>query len=88
MARPSLADIFDPNEVAIARVYNRTVRRCFLMGDDAAKHQDIPEFMFEFSTRDTFGRASGVNVTPLSYPTHSAAAPSSVPPRSASGDAR
>ena len=25
-----------------------------------AKHQDILEFMFEFSTRDTFGRASGV----------------------------
>jgi hypothetical protein len=25
-----------------------------------AKHQDILEFMFEFSTRGTFGRASGV----------------------------
>jgi hypothetical protein len=35
MARPSRAEIFDPNEVAIAHVYNRTVRRCFLMGDDA-----------------------------------------------------
>jgi hypothetical protein len=26
----------------------------------AAKHQDILAFMFEFSTRNTFGRASGV----------------------------
>jgi hypothetical protein len=25
-----------------------------------AEHQDILEFMFEFSTRNTFGRASGV----------------------------
>ena len=35
MARPSRAEVFDPNEVAIAHVFNRTVRRCFLMGDDA-----------------------------------------------------
>jgi hypothetical protein len=53
-----------------------------------AKHQDILEFMFEITTRGTFGRASGVNVTPPPYPTHSAAAPNSAPPRSASGDAR
>jgi hypothetical protein len=25
-----------------------------------AKHQDVQEFLFELSTRDTFGRASGV----------------------------
>jgi hypothetical protein len=31
MARPSRAEVFDPNEVAIAHVFNRTVRRCFLM---------------------------------------------------------
>jgi hypothetical protein len=31
-----------------------------------AKHQDILEFMFEFSTRDTFGRASGVIKPPNS----------------------
>jgi hypothetical protein len=35
MARPSRAEVFDPNEVAIAHVFNRTVRRCFLMGYDA-----------------------------------------------------
>ena len=35
MARPSRAEVFDPNEVAIAHVFNRPVRRCFLMGDDA-----------------------------------------------------
>ena len=26
--------VFDPNEVAVAHVFSRTVRRCFLMGDD------------------------------------------------------
>ena len=35
MARPSRAEVFDTDEVAIAHVFNRTVRRCFLMGDDA-----------------------------------------------------
>jgi hypothetical protein len=88
MARPSRAEIFDPNEVAIAHIYNRTVRRCFLMGDDAAKHQDILAFLFEFTTRETFERASGVYVIPKPYPMHSAAAPSSAQLRSASGDAR
>jgi hypothetical protein len=34
--------------------------RLELSGETGAKHQDILEFMFEFSTRDTFGRASGV----------------------------
>jgi hypothetical protein len=44
----------------------------------AAKHHDIQELMFEFSKEATFGRASGVNVTPAPYPTHSAAVTSSV----------
>ena len=35
MARLPRAEVFDPDEVAIAHVFNRTVRRCFLMGDDA-----------------------------------------------------
>jgi hypothetical protein len=31
-----------------------------------AKHQDVQEFLFEFSTRNTFGRASGVIKPPNS----------------------
>ena len=34
MARPARAEIIDPGEIAIVHVINRTVRRCFLMGDD------------------------------------------------------
>jgi hypothetical protein len=31
MARLARAEVFDPNEVTVAHVFNRTVRRCFLM---------------------------------------------------------
>jgi REP element-mobilizing transposase RayT len=34
MARLARAEVFDPSEIAIAHVINRTVRRCFLLGDD------------------------------------------------------
>ena len=34
MARLTRAEVFDPGEIAIAHVMNRTVRRCFLFGDD------------------------------------------------------
>ncbi|TWT89222.1 hypothetical protein Pla100_56900 [Neorhodopirellula pilleata] len=34
MARMSRAEVFDPGEVAVGHVFSRTVRRCFLMGDD------------------------------------------------------
>jgi hypothetical protein len=56
MARPSRAEVFDPNEVAIAHVFNRTVRRCFLLGDDAlsAKNFDhrkawIEDYLRQFA---------------------------------------
>ena len=32
--RCSRAEVIDPSEVNVVHVYNRTVRRCFLMGDD------------------------------------------------------
>jgi len=35
MARLARPEVLDPNEVAVAHLYNRTVRKCFLMGDDA-----------------------------------------------------
>ncbi|WP_146391052.1 hypothetical protein [Allorhodopirellula solitaria] len=34
MARMCRAEVFDPNDVAVAHVFSRTVRRCFLMEDD------------------------------------------------------
>jgi REP element-mobilizing transposase RayT len=34
MVRMSRAEVFDPQEVAVAHVFARTVRRCFLFGDD------------------------------------------------------
>lgn len=34
MVRLARSEVFDPDEIAIAHTYNRTVRRCFLMGDD------------------------------------------------------
>ena len=34
MARISRADVFCSDEVAVVHVMNRTVRRCFLMGND------------------------------------------------------
>jgi hypothetical protein len=35
MARLARVEIFAPDEIAIVHVMNRTVRRCFLMGDDS-----------------------------------------------------
>ena len=34
MSRMSRAEVFDPHEVAMGHFYSRTVRRCFLMGED------------------------------------------------------
>jgi len=34
MARLARGEVLDPDQVQIAHVYNRTVRHCFLMGDD------------------------------------------------------
>jgi hypothetical protein len=34
MARLARAEVFASDEVAIVHVMNRTVRRCFLLGDD------------------------------------------------------
>ena len=34
MARLARVEVFAPDEVAIVHVINRTVRRCFLMGED------------------------------------------------------
>lgn len=41
MVRFARAEVFDPNEVAVAHVYNWTVRRCFLMGDDTVSGKNF-----------------------------------------------
>lgn len=41
MVRLARAEVFDPNDVAVAHLYNRTVRRCFLMGDDAVSGKNF-----------------------------------------------
>ncbi|QDV42961.1 hypothetical protein Enr13x_28130 [Stieleria neptunia] len=41
MARLTRAEILDPSEVAIAHIMNRTVRRCFLFGDDPVSGENF-----------------------------------------------
>jgi hypothetical protein len=62
MARPSRAEVFDPDKVAIAHVFNRTVRRFFLMGDDVISGR--------ISTTEKPGsRTTSVNLRRLSVST-------------------
>jgi len=56
MARLALSEVLDPDEVAIGHFYNRTTRRCFLMGEDpiSGKNVDhrkvwIEEYLREFA---------------------------------------
>ncbi len=53
MARLARAEVFDPREVAICHVMNRTVRRCFLFGDDpvTGKNFDHRKVWIEESLR-------------------------------------
>jgi len=57
MVRLARAEVFDPNEGAIAHVYNRTVRTCFLMGDDAVSGKNFDHQ--EIVGRRSSGRSSG-----------------------------
>ena len=41
MARLARVEVFAADEIAIMHVMNRTVRRCFLMGDDAFSGKDF-----------------------------------------------
>jgi len=56
MARLARSEVLDPNEVAVAHVYNRTVRKCFLMDDDAVSGRNfdhrkvcIEEYLHRFA---------------------------------------
>ena len=41
MVRLARAEVFDSADIAIAHVYNRAVRRCFSMGDDAVSGKNF-----------------------------------------------
>jgi len=56
MVRLARAEVFDSAEIAIAHVYYRTVRRCFLMGDDSVSGKNfdhrkvwIEEYLQQFA---------------------------------------
>ncbi|TWT75100.1 hypothetical protein CA85_03880 [Allorhodopirellula solitaria] len=56
MSRMARCEVFDPEEVAIAHVYTRVCRRCFLLGDDpvSGKNFDhrkvwIEEYLQQFA---------------------------------------
>jgi len=56
MGRLARAGVFDSADIAIAHVYNRTVRRCFLMGDDTVSGKNfdhrkvwIEEYLQQFA---------------------------------------
>ena len=40
MARLARAEVFASEEIAVVHVMNRTVRRCFLLGDDSCTGRD------------------------------------------------
>jgi len=41
MVRLARAEVFDSADIVIARVYNRTVRRCFLKGHDTVSCENF-----------------------------------------------
>ncbi|WDQ17188.1 hypothetical protein [Rhodopirellula sp. P2] len=41
MVRLARCEVFDPDEVAVAHVWNRTCRRCFLLGDDSVSGKNF-----------------------------------------------
>ncbi|TWU33659.1 hypothetical protein Q31b_57160 [Novipirellula aureliae] len=41
MVRLARSEVLDPQEVAIVHLYNRTCRRCFLMGNDQASGKNF-----------------------------------------------
>ncbi len=63
MVRMARAEVLDPNEIVIAHVCNRTVRRCFLMGDDAVsgKNFDHRKFWIESHLKQ-FDAAFGIDL--------------------------
>lgn len=63
MARLARGEVLDPDQVQIAHVYNRTVRRCFLIGDDpvSGKNFDHRKGWIESYLRE-FAGAFGIDL--------------------------
>ncbi|MCY2977827.1 MAG: hypothetical protein NTU79_04075 [Planctomycetota bacterium] len=47
MARLARVDVFASDEVAIVHVLNRTVRRCFLLGNDPVSEVALWQYAIE-----------------------------------------
>ena len=45
MVRLARSEVFDPDEVVITHVYNRTVRCCFLIGEDPVSGKNFDQRM-------------------------------------------
>ena len=63
MARLARSEVFDPDEVAIGHLHNRTTRRCFLMGEDpiSGKNFDHRKVWIENYLRE-FAASFGVDL--------------------------
>ncbi|TWU38970.1 hypothetical protein Q31b_40480 [Novipirellula aureliae] len=67
MVRLALSEVFDPQEVVIAHLYNRTCRRCFLMGYDqvSGKNFDYRKVWIEEYLKQ-FAQAFGIDLLAFS----------------------
>jgi len=63
MVRMARSEVFDPQEVAIAHVYNRTCRKCYLMGNDqlSGKNFDHRKVWIEQYLKQ-FAQAFGIDL--------------------------
>jgi hypothetical protein len=72
-ARISRVEIFAPDEVAIVHCINRTVRRCYLLGDDPVTGKN-------FDHRKAWMDAKSL-MAPQKSPTNTNSIPFELPPR-------
>lgn len=63
MARLARAEVIDPGQVSVVHVFNRTVRRCFLLGDDpiSGKNFDYRKHWIE-QTLEHFSSQFGIDL--------------------------
>ena len=64
MARLARVEVFAADEIAIVHVMNRTVRRCFLLGDDPVSGKNFDHrkrWLDEQLIHQAFEMGSGVN---------------------------
>ena len=75
MVRLARRETIDPHEVVVAHICNRTVRKCFLMGQDASSGKNFDhrkvwiEQYFTAIRRQLWSRSAGFcdSLKPLSF---------------------